>query len=505
MGNRLIFYCFFTLGLMSSCAKVPYEELDQIPTSSLSTSLDQALQTEVFTEGDWPNETWWDFFSDPQLTSLIEEGLQNSPNLKKIEARVRESLNIATQIKSKLFPHLRFDGSDNYQHLSKSGFERAFAFHAPPLGQTPPALQDVDFAIFAKPVPAVLNTIDLGFGLNWELDFFGKNRLRLAAALGDVKAREAEAKQARLVLSSEIAQTYFSLQTHWAILEIHRELVTLKKREDSLANQRADIGLDTKLTSIAAKIDLSIAAELVYRLEETVALDQHRLYVLMGQAPDVNRSFKRAFHIFKSPFPLPREISSNLLARRPDLMAAIWRVEQAAAQVGVAKREFYPEVNLSGLLGLRSVLPDQFFNVSNAVTSLLPSFTLPIFEAGKLRANLKEKMAHYDETLQSYHEVLLHALQEIADLLTQFSSVAKQVGAQKTAWEGALAREVLERSKFEVGLSNAISLLDLEWAALNEKSTYLTFQSNQILFAIKLMQALGGGYESSNMPGINEN
>lgn len=503
MRTPLIVFCLLILCL-GSCARVPYEQLEKIPALSLSTSVDQALETKSFTEGQWPSETWWDFFSDPQLASLIEEGLENSPNLKKAEARVRESLNIATQIKSKLFPHLRFDGSDNYQHLSKSGFERAFAFHAPPPGQTPPGFQGIDFSIFARPVPAVLNTIDLGFGLNWELDFFGKNQLRLAAALGELRAAEAESKQARLVLSSEIAQTYFSLQTHWAILELHRELVALRKKGDRLANQRAEAGLDTKFTSVAAQINLSTAEELVYRLEETVALDQHRLCVLMGKPPDADHPFQSAFRSLESPLPLPCDISSNLLVRRPDLMAAIWRVEQAAAQVGVAKAEFYPEVNLGGLLGLRSVLPDQFFNISNAVTSLLPRFTLPIFEAGKLRANLKEKIAHYDETLQSYQEVLLHTLQEIADLLTQISSVSKQLEAQKMTWQGALLREELEKTKFQAGLSNAISLLNLEWISLNEKSSLLTLQSNQILFAIKLMQALGGGYESSNMPGINE-
>src|SRR5579872_1847789 len=159
------------LVLLSGCYKVPPALLQEIPpTLSLENALDEALKSEKFQEGPWPNSDWWAWFEDAQLTQLIEEGLANSPDLKKVEARVEESLNIATKIRARLFPHINFFFQDNYQHLSAHGYIREFAFHSPPTNQLPPQFRGVNFAQFATPVPAVMNVLDLGFSMNWNLD-----------------------------------------------------------------------------------------------------------------------------------------------------------------------------------------------------------------------------------------------------------------------------------------------------------------------------------------------
>jgi len=477
--------------------KAPDYSTNEIPAPiALQSSLEAALKTKNFIEGSWPNASWWEEFNDPQLSKFIEEGIQNNPDLKKTEARVRESLNIAKQIKARLFPHIDFFAQDNWLHLSKHGFQREFAFHAPPPSQLPPIFSGVNFSSFATPVPAVLQVIDIGFDMNWQLDFFGKNRYRLAAAIGEVKAIEAEAQKNRLVISIQIAQTYFSLQTQWALLEVYKELLALRKNQENLSNQRAQIGLDTKSNLLLSEIDISRAEKLILDLEQTALLNQHSLLVLIGENPDSNRQISPAFSTLVAPLSLPQEISSNLLARRPDLMASIWRVEQAAYNINVAKTEFYPEVNLKGLLSLRSVVPDQLFNLSSTENSLFPSLRLPIFKGGQLRANLKEKIALFEEAANDYHATLLKALQEVVDALAQIISISKKIEVQKNILKKTEERAALVKEQFKAGTENYLSTLAMEFESLNQKSILLSLQSDQILFALKFVEALGGGYQS---------
>jgi NodT family efflux transporter outer membrane factor (OMF) lipoprotein len=495
MPRRVSLYV--VLVLVGGCASLPQEQIDQIPQPlSLQNSVDQALASSAFEAGCWPTEAWWESFHDPQLSKLILEGIENSPNLKKAEARVRESLNIADQIKSRFLPYIKAFGSDNWEHLSKHGFEREFAFHAPTHETRPAALQNINWTDFAVPVPAVLQVLDLGFDMNWQLDFFGKNKLRLAAALGIAKANEAEARATRLQVSSQIAQSYFSFQSHWAILEIYRELVALRKKLDFLAEKRAEIGLNTKIQTIASQINISAAEKLVYDLEETVVLNKHRLLVLMGANPDADYPLNACFSPLESPIPIPEEISSNLLVHRPDLMASIWRVEKAASEVGVAKLEFFPEINLKGLLSFRSVVPEDLFSLSSVATSLLPSFKLPIFYGGELRANLREKIALFEEAVYSYKETLLNALQNVSDQLTSLESLRKQIDSQQSIYQGAQDQHNLAQVQCSVGVINSLKVMDWELETLNQKINLLTLQSNQIVSTVKLMQALGGGYNS---------
>src|SRR5579885_1254706 len=134
-------YCFLksSISIISfliffgSCASLPQDALDEISEPvSLMNSIGQALQSQEFAVGDWPEESWWEQFHDPQLNELIVEGLQNSPNLKQANAHARATASFARQIKAKLYPYFNAHGSDNWEHLSKFGFERYFAFHSPP-------------------------------------------------------------------------------------------------------------------------------------------------------------------------------------------------------------------------------------------------------------------------------------------------------------------------------------------------------------------------------------
>jgi NodT family efflux transporter outer membrane factor (OMF) lipoprotein len=345
--------------------------------------------------------------------------------------------------------------------------------------------------------------MDLGFNMDWELDFFGKNKYRWAGVLDTARAAAAEAKQSRNTVSSQIAQAYFSLQTHLSSLEIYRQLNELRKKLTKLTELRTKFGLDTQLTIINYQNNVFISEKSIADMEELSQLDRNRLLVLMGHNPDEDWVVEPRFIALEDPLPIPKDISSNFLARRPDLMAAIWKIERAAADIRVAKLEFYPEVNLQGLAMFRSVFPDDLFTISpsSIADSLLPRVILPIFKGGKLSADLKERIAEFDEAAEIYHNTLLHALQEVADLLAQLQSVNSQIRSQKDLYQGTIELRNLTEKKVNVGTTDYIDLLNQELDCLNKNNALLSLQSHQIILAVKLMQGLGGGYYSpDNVP-----
>lgn len=487
---------FFLLLIVAACYKVPDSLLQEIPRDlALSSSIQQALASPEFQAGPWPDANWWEWFEDPQLSALIEEGLKNSPDLKAAEARLQVSLDIAKEIRAKLFPHIEFFGSENYQHLSAHGYVRQFGFNPSAISGVP-GLEGLNLNNLALPVPAILNVLDLGLRMDWDLDLFGKQKHRWQASLDEARGVAAQASQTRLVLSSQIAQCYFTLQTHQAILETYQTIVEIRKGLQTLVQRREQVGLDSRFESLGSQIDLSAMEKMVYDLEESVELDRHRLFVLIGQNPDLDRELTFQFIPLSKRLTIPDEISSNLLARRPDLMTSIWQVEQAGAQIAVAKGEFFPEINLKGLLSLRSVFPDVFFNLSSAENSLLPSFATPLFRGGELKAKLKEKYSHFEEAVQNYHQQLLKALQEIADLLKESESTRQQLDTQNAIIGATEDQKKLTERQFQVGTADSIAFQQSDLTVLNQKISLINLQSDQILFAIKLIQSLGGGYTS---------
>lgn len=252
MQKRL--FCTLLIFLFS-CAKVTFDRLDEMPHFALKESVENALQEPIFQEGNWPKKDWWTIFQDDQLSAVIVEGLSNSPTLQKALASAGAASDIAKQVRSSLFPHIQFKTSEEYEHLSKSGFERYYSVHPFPL-PTEFAPVEQFFSMFEHPVPAVLNTLFSGFHMQWELDLFGKNQLKLMAALGSSKAARAEAEQVRLSLSAELAQSYLSLQLHMAVLDIQQQLVNLRKRAEHLSNLRTAIGVAPKESLIQSEINL---------------------------------------------------------------------------------------------------------------------------------------------------------------------------------------------------------------------------------------------------------
>ncbi len=475
----MISFRWVMIGLLtlSSCVSMPKDEQTKnlLTLPALDTSVASSLETPYFEEGEWPEASWWEMFQSPQLSALIEQSIAENPNLISVRRRIDFAEQTAKVVRSRLFPLLSFNANEKWELLSHHGLYRALN----------------------PKVPLNANLVDLTLSFNYEFDFWGKNNHLFHAALGERKAQEAEAAQVQLITTTAVAQAYFALKTNLVRQKLYGRLYEVRLQLFQLQNLLQMSALSSILPPLQAEEDLLEADQFLCSIQEEVATDQHLINILIGQGPDAPLEIDETLPLLPESLTIPSTLSVNLLARRPDLMAQIWRVEALAQEVGAAKADFYPNVNLTAFLGLESVFYAKLFQASSKAAGLLPAIYLPIFTAGAIRANIRAKKASFDEAVFQYNSLILQSVQEVADLLVLAESLFAQrqdqdqiVSAARERWEITLLRN-------ESGLDNLLQSLVREAEMIERELGDVTLLYGQYSAAIKLVKALGGGYESN--------
>ncbi|WP_139115837.1 efflux transporter outer membrane subunit, partial [Xanthomonas translucens] len=194
---------------------------------------------------------------------------------------------------------------------------------------------------------------------------------------------------------------------------------------------------------------------------------------------------------------LPSVLPSDLLGRRPDVVAARWRVEAASQRIGAAKAQFYPSINLLALGGVAAANPADLFKGDALLGLFAPSVSLPLFDSGRLRSQLAERDAHYDLAVASYNQALVAALREVADQVSAARSLAQQARQQAQAVSTAQAAFDLAQQRYRAGIGNYLDVLSVQQPLLEAQQRLASLQANQILVSVRLNQALGGGYDAT--------
>ncbi|NGX37996.1 MAG: Outer membrane protein OprM [Chlamydiae bacterium] len=472
---RLAVGILLSLFLVGGCVKIPIDEArcQMMPVPHLD-----EVTEELFTQGDFPDEDWWEMFDDPQLSHLICHALAENPTLQRVEARVRAAEAEAKIKKSYLLPTLGFSADLDWQYLNKNDFYRAF---------TP---------MF----PSNITEYEIDVNFYYEFDFWGKNRNIYRAAIGMAKAEEAERQNAILALSTSVASVYFKLQGQLKKLQILKEERHVLTRLFELTKLRQENALDNSSQRLNAEEQLFVINKNILFADQKIALSKHMLNLLLGEGPDTCETVKRVSLSKEMEFPLPENISSNLIARRPDLMAHIWRVEATAHLVGAAKADFYPRVDLCALAGLDSVFFSKLFSWSSRAASVKPAFHLPIFTAGRLKAHLRARQAEFEETIFAYNDAVLRAVKEVADQLIILKTTDESLKVETMLVQNKLQNRRLMSLRYEHAVSNLLELLDTQDAFLQEEFKRIQFQYKRSIAAVHLIKTLGGGYCSAEVP-----
>jgi NodT family efflux transporter outer membrane factor (OMF) lipoprotein len=329
---------------------------------------------------------------------------------------------------------------------------------------------------------------------SWELDFWGKNRAALAAATSEMTAASADADQARLTLASAIASGYAELARLYSALDTATAARDLRAKTAELFAKRFENGLETRGSLRQADSRQAAAMADVLSLEEQIALQKNRLAALTGAGPDRALTLGRPRVDFTRPFALPATLSVDLIGRRPDLVAARLRAEAAARRIHVYRAQFYPNVNLSAFIGVQSLGIDLLKESGSDIGSVGPAVTLPIFNGGRLRGQLRGAEAEYAEAVANYDKALVQALQEVADAAVSQRALGPQIAQIDAAVEAAREAWRVQRNRYEGGLATYLEVLSAEDYLLSNLRVQSDLASRSMALDVALNRALGGGH-----------
>ena len=412
---------------------------------------------------------WWLKFGDATLNDLIVRALAGNPSLKIAQARLARAAAAVSTAQSANGPQVNAALEVTRQQFS------ATSIYPPPLGGSTRTLGNAQLAA------------------SWELDFFGRNRTAIDAAVGVQRAAQADAQAARIVLASQVARNYVQL----GLLFEQRELAVraLKQREEMLAliQQRVQGGLDTNVELREGEGAVPQTRQQIELIDELIALSRHALAALTAQAPNALDDLSVPLRTVQA-VPLPAAVPADLLGRRADITAARWRDEAATSDTRNAKAQFYPNVNLVAFAGLASIGLDRLIQSGSEQYAVGPAIRLPIFDSGRLRANLSAKTADLDAAIESYNGAVIEAVREVADQMSSMRSIGLQQAQQVNAHAAAESAYDLATQRYKAGLGTYLTVLNTESTVLAQRRQQVDLKARALDVQIGLIRALGGGY-----------
>ena len=414
---------------------------------------------------------WWRDFGDAPLNALVAQALSSSPSLKLAQARLARAQAATDTASSALLPQITGQLDLMHQRYTANG-------------AVPPPLAG-----------SIRDSATAQLSASWELDFFGKNRAALNAALGGVKAAQADAQAARVLLASQVARTYFQLVRLGEQTLLARR--TLAQREETLklVQDRVNAGLDTRLELRQSEGSLPEARLQLETLQEQIALTRHALNALIGGSNTDLTLTPSAQAAIKN-IAVQGAVPADLLGRRADIAAARWRVEASSSDVANAKTQFYPNVNLVGFAGFSSIGLGQLLDAGSRQWGVGPALRLPIFDSGRLRASLRGKTADLDAAVESYNAAVIDAVRDVADQLASSQAIGRQQTEQRAAQDAAEGAYSIAVQRYKAGLGNYLNVLTAETSVLAQRRLAVDLAGRALDTQVALFCALGGGYSA---------
>lgn len=425
-------------------------------------------------QGAWPSTDWVKQFGDAQLSTLIDEAMAASPTLQQAQARIAAASALAESKGAPLLPSVNAQAD-----FTRNQFSETTIYPAPYGGNW-------------------YNEKRAFLTLGYELDLWGKNHAALGQAVSNRKAAEATAQETRLVLASSIASTYSQLATEYALHAILTRTVAQRELLQNITADRVKTGLDTQIERNQSRGSAADARAQLVQSEGQIILTKQQLGALIGKGPDRGLQITEPqMHAITTPA-LPQNLPLNLLGRRPDIVAARWKVEAATRGIDVAKARFYPDINISASIGFDTLMNANPFTAASKSIAFGPAISLPIFEGGALRANLKGEYASYDLAVGTYNQTLNDAYGDVARQITAIRFIDQQLPIRREALNASTRAYDLAKERYRIGLASQLVVLNAETALLAQQQTLINIEANRRNQQIALFKSLGGGFNAQD-------
>lgn len=412
---------------------------------------------------------WWQVYADETLQGLIREGLAGNYDVRVAAARILDARAQVTIARSFQFPDVRGIASAPYQRvegeLSPLQFRETFA----PSG---------------------------GLDFGYELDFWGRFRRGTEAARAEFLATEFGRRFVVTTLVSDLSSAYFSLRALDVQLEIARRTLDSRTQSLRLVQLREEGGVAGLIDVRQSEILVAGAAQTVPDIERQIEQTENLISILLGRAPAaVPRG--RDLRAQVATTVLPAGVPARLLERRPDVQQAEQVLASATARIGVAKSDYFPRVFLSGAVQAGGLMVNGQMFGPQGIFSVLPSFTLPIFNAGRVGAGVDAARARADEALLQYQQVIIGAFRDVSDSLVEYRKQQESRIQQEALVVAAIDTTRLANIRYSNGVSPYLEVLDSERQQFDAELGLVRTQLSEMLAVVRLYKALGGGWQQS--------
>ncbi len=421
---------------------------------------------------------WWEIFNDPQLNDLEEKVNVNNQSIAASASAFLAAHALVRQARSQYFPTVTTSPSIIG--------ERASATNTATL---PPGTSSASPAYTSYTLP---------FDATWQPDLFGRVRNTVLSNIAAAQVSAADLANVRLSMQAELASDYFSLRGQDALRELlDRTVVDYQVAVDlnrvlyqtGIANDEAVAQAETQLETTQAQATAVGIARAQF---------EHAVAMLIGQ-PASSFSIPQEPLNAKPPA-VPFGVPSQLLERRPDIAAAERTVAQANAQIGIAKVAYYPTLSLDGTFGLQSTSIANWFTWPSRFFSVGPTLAETLFDAGLRRATVQQFRAQYDEQVANYRQTVLTAFQQVEDNLAGLRILSVEIDQQDTAVSSATRNLTIATDRYKLGIDPYLNVLTAQELLLTNQVTDITLRTSQMTTTVQLVEALGGGWDASQLP-----
>ena len=422
--------------------------------------------------GQWPDARWASDFGGAQLQTLVDEALAGNPGLQVAAARVAAARAATDATTATSLPGVGANFSATRQRYTENG-------------------------IIPPPLAGQYETdSQLALNFRYDFDFWGKNGAALRSAISQRKLSQAEQYNARLMLTTAVARAWLQLGRNSYQYDLVTQQLQTREALDRLTRQRFAAGLDTQSENqLSQQQAAGLRAEQA-QWQEAIGLSRNQLAALLGRGPDRGLSIPRPVLPAPAPTLLPSSLPITLLGRRPDIVAARWRVEAAQGQIDYARTQFYPNIDLMAFAGFSSLGLSNLIRSGSRIVGVGPAIRLPVFEGGALRAQLSTQVASYDGAVATYNQSLTEALRDVADQVQSLRAAEVQADNQQQATRASRRSLALAQQRRRVGTTNQLQLLASEGALLTQQRIELDAQARRLDLRVALIKALGGGFDA---------
>ncbi|HEY2683218.1 MAG TPA: efflux transporter outer membrane subunit [Steroidobacteraceae bacterium] len=496
MRHVALLCCSIVIAVLAGCKMgADFKRPDETLPEQFASNVEATPGAPTASSASPPVSFWWQEFHDAKLDELESRAAAGNLDLKAAYLRIVEARMQVQAARAQGLPSLNASASYNREQLGLAGILKSQ--HVGASGPLPPAEQGL-ISSLEKPT----NLYQLGFDASWELDLFGKVRRSVEAADAQRQGAEESRNDLLVSLQAEIAQDYLQLRAAQLLSKVTAEQVSAQKDVVELTESRHANGLASEADLDSAKGQYASLKSQLPGYEATLGASRHALAVLVGETPETfDANFGDHGDLPPMPASVPVGIPSQLARRRPDIRKSEAALHAATAEEGVAVASLFPDVSLSGTLGLRNLTPGYLFDWDSHFYTFGPTVSIPIFHAGALVANVKISKAQAAEAALAYRKSVLGALQEVEDGLDNLAHDAQRtqaLGESVAADQRALDVDV---DAYKHGLVTYIIVLTAQVQAVQAQQQLAQARLTQGTDLVKLYKALGGGWQEPSAGG----